>query len=146
MGRLDEKVAVITGAASGIGLACASRFASEGARVVGLDIAEPHIELTLPSETWEPIFEDVAAGNVTRDQLADEIAAEVGRRHGIPGPPGPRVFLTSVPFPSPSNSAFTPHTTPSSRSPLGGGSPVHITNIRRLPDGAITFWIGYEYY
>ena len=28
---------------------------------------------------------------------------------------------------------------------LGGGLPVYITNIRRLPDGRITFHIGYEY-
>ena len=33
MGRLEDKVAVITGANSGIGLASAERFASEGARV-----------------------------------------------------------------------------------------------------------------
>jgi hypothetical protein len=65
--------------------------------------------------------------------------------HGIGGPPGPGVYLDSVPYPSPSNNSFTPHTTPSSRSQLGGGLPVHITNIRRLPDGRITFYVGYEY-
>ena len=37
--RLQNKTAVITGAASGIGRACAERFAVEGARVFGLDIA-----------------------------------------------------------------------------------------------------------
>lgn len=38
--RLDKKVAVITGAASGIGRATALRFASEGARLVLADISE----------------------------------------------------------------------------------------------------------
>ncbi|MEH6585838.1 MAG: SDR family NAD(P)-dependent oxidoreductase [Halioglobus sp.] len=38
MSRLDNKVALITGAASGIGLACAQRYAAEGAVVVGTDI------------------------------------------------------------------------------------------------------------
>ena len=65
--------------------------------------------------------------------------------HGVEGPSGPRVFLNSVPYPSASNDSFTPFTTPSSRSQLGGGSPVFISNIRRLPDGRITFHIGYEY-
>ncbi len=36
--RLKDKVAVITGAAAGIGLACAKRFAKEGARVMLADI------------------------------------------------------------------------------------------------------------
>ena len=66
--------------------------------------------------------------------------------HGVVGPQGPRVFLDAVPYPSKSNHAFTPYTTPSSNSLTGGGVPVHITNIRRLADGRITFFAGYEYY
>ena len=65
--------------------------------------------------------------------------------HGVEGPSGPRVFLTDVPYPSPANDAYTPFTTPGSRSMLGGGLPVHITNIRQHPDGRVSFHLGYEY-
>ena len=37
-GRLDRKVALITGVAGGIGAVAAARFAAEGARVVGCDL------------------------------------------------------------------------------------------------------------
>lgn len=65
--------------------------------------------------------------------------------HGIEGARGPSSYPPSVPFPSASNNSFTPYTTPSSKSQLGGGLPVWITSIRKLPDGRITFHIGYEY-
>jgi NAD(P)-dependent dehydrogenase (short-subunit alcohol dehydrogenase family) len=39
-GRLEGKVCVVTGAGSGIGADTAIRFAEEGARVVGVDLAE----------------------------------------------------------------------------------------------------------
>ena len=67
------------------------------------------------------------------------------------------MFPWAVPFPRMStdpkkssdakkdNDAFTPYTVPSSRSQLGGGLPVYITNIDKRSDGSITFHIGYGY-
>ena len=65
--------------------------------------------------------------------------------HGIDGPGAPRAWPTSVPFPCEANHAFTPYTTPTSRSQLGGGLPVYLTNIRRWPDGRISFQVGTEF-
>jgi NAD(P)-dependent dehydrogenase (short-subunit alcohol dehydrogenase family) len=43
MGRLEGRVAVVTGAASGIGLATSKRFAAEGATVVMIDLHENEV-------------------------------------------------------------------------------------------------------
>jgi NAD(P)-dependent dehydrogenase (short-subunit alcohol dehydrogenase family) len=55
-GRIDGLRALVTGAASGIGAACAQRFAEEGASVVGLDLQRPvdpaswaRVEATAPA-------------------------------------------------------------------------------------------------
>jgi len=40
MGRLDGKIAIVTGAASGIGKATVELFRSEGATVVGADVSD----------------------------------------------------------------------------------------------------------
>jgi len=51
--KLKDKVAVVTGAARGIGLACARRFAEEGAKVVLSDIDEAGLAASCAALTGE---------------------------------------------------------------------------------------------
>jgi NAD(P)-dependent dehydrogenase (short-subunit alcohol dehydrogenase family) len=71
MGRLDGKVAVITGASGGIGAATAEVFAREGARVVGVDLREGAPgELSLAADVTD---EEAVRGIYAR------VRAELGR-------------------------------------------------------------------
>jgi NAD(P)-dependent dehydrogenase (short-subunit alcohol dehydrogenase family) len=64
--RLEGRVAIVTGGASGIGLACAERFADEGAVVVGLDVNE--------SEAWEAVAKKAPASSFQVLDVRDEAA------------------------------------------------------------------------
>jgi NAD(P)-dependent dehydrogenase (short-subunit alcohol dehydrogenase family) len=79
MGGLGTKVALVTGAASGIGLACVARFAAEGAHVVGLDVAEPHHELSLPPGAADVSF---ARADVRDEDAVAEVIDAVAREYG----------------------------------------------------------------
>lgn len=57
MGRLGGKVAVITGAARGIGRAQAVRFAQEGAHIIGIDLCGPLDTVIVPPSTPEDLDE-----------------------------------------------------------------------------------------
>jgi NAD(P)-dependent dehydrogenase (short-subunit alcohol dehydrogenase family) len=81
--RLKDKVAIVTGAAGGIGLACARRFAAEGAKVVRADV---------DVEKGEQAAEEIQAGGADAlfvtcdvgdkgqvDALIDSAVAAFGR-------------------------------------------------------------------
>jgi NAD(P)-dependent dehydrogenase (short-subunit alcohol dehydrogenase family) len=91
--ELADRHVIVTGAASGIGRACAQRFAAEGARVVAADIA---------LESAERVAAEIGAVAVRTDVSREsEIVSLVDRAReahgpidlffsnaGVPGPPG----------------------------------------------------------
>jgi NAD(P)-dependent dehydrogenase (short-subunit alcohol dehydrogenase family) len=78
MQRLSERVAVITGAGSGIGLASARRLAAEGATVVAVDIDEAAGKAAAAETGGAFVAANVADEEQVRD-LFDGIAARFGR-------------------------------------------------------------------
>jgi NAD(P)-dependent dehydrogenase (short-subunit alcohol dehydrogenase family) len=66
-GRLEGKIAIVTGAASGIGKASAALFAREGAKVVAADVAE---------------VEGVVAADAGHEQEVERLVAHAVDRHG----------------------------------------------------------------
>lgn len=69
---MTDRVAVVTGAASGIGDACVAALLNEGATVVGVDIVE-----TAPADRFHPSVCDVSDESAVRG-----LFAEIARQHG----------------------------------------------------------------
>ncbi|MFJ2190514.1 SDR family NAD(P)-dependent oxidoreductase [Kitasatospora sp. NPDC087861] len=80
--RFQGRVALITGAASGIGAATARRLAAEGAAVIAVDIADPAGRAVVEAITAEGGQAEYRHGDVTRAAVWDELAAHVRSRYG----------------------------------------------------------------
>jgi len=73
-GALTGEVAVVTGAASGIGRACAAELLASGASVVGWDVS-PDVATTFDSPEWLGLQVDVTDGAAQRAALRAGVAA-----------------------------------------------------------------------
>jgi NAD(P)-dependent dehydrogenase (short-subunit alcohol dehydrogenase family) len=100
MQSLEGKVAVVTGAASGIGLGMTEAFASRGMKVAMADVEEGALEreadrLTRANFEVAPFVVDVSSFEAV-DALADQAEARFGKLHvvcnnaGVSGGGGPR--------------------------------------------------------
>jgi NAD(P)-dependent dehydrogenase (short-subunit alcohol dehydrogenase family) len=78
-GRLNAKIAMITGAASGLGEAIARRYSAEGASVVIADIDERAGRALAAELGATASFERL---DVTREEEWIAVLGSVGRRHG----------------------------------------------------------------
>jgi NAD(P)-dependent dehydrogenase (short-subunit alcohol dehydrogenase family) len=99
--RLQDRVAVITGAGSGIGQATARRFAAEGAKVVVVDISD-----TAGQKTADEVGGEFVACDVSDEEqvkaLFDGVAARYGRvdiafnNAGISPPDDDSILVTGI--------------------------------------------------
>lgn len=93
MGKLDGKIAVVTGAASGLGRACADLFAEEGARIVVADIQQEEGEAAAKELGGLFVRTDVSDPESV-EQMVAKVVDACGRidilmnNAGIDGEPG----------------------------------------------------------
>ena len=101
MERLQDRVAVITGAGSGIGLATARRFAAEGAKVIAVDVSAEAGKACAEEVGGEFVACDVSDEEQVR-ALFDGVAERHGRvdiafnNAGISPPDDDSILVTGI--------------------------------------------------
>ncbi len=81
-GRVQDKVAIITGAGTGIGRACLELFAREGAKVVGVSRTQANLDEALALVRAAGGDGMVLAKDLSKPESADEIVAATLKAHG----------------------------------------------------------------
>ncbi|MHA6260163.1 SDR family NAD(P)-dependent oxidoreductase [Sporosarcina sp. CAU 1771] len=77
MGRLENKVVLVTGGASGMGANMVELFASEGAKVIATDINEVGLQAVLkPNQVYGKVLD------VSSDEAWEKVAAEIYEEFG----------------------------------------------------------------
>ncbi len=80
--RLDGQTAIVTGAAAGIGLACASRLGAAGARIVAVDLREPELAEAVSLLKGQEIDAVGRLADVSVEPLVESVVAGVTREFG----------------------------------------------------------------
>lgn len=81
MTRLHQKVAIITGAAQGIGFATAQKFAQEGATVIMVDLNEANLLSAQNTLKQIGLNAEIAVLNVTDRSQVDALFKEIHSKH-----------------------------------------------------------------
>jgi 3-oxoacyl-[acyl-carrier protein] reductase len=82
MGQLDGKVAIITGAGSGMGKSSAILFAKEGASVVGADVNEEAVKATISGITADGGKAIAVKTDISDEESVKALVAETVKTYG----------------------------------------------------------------